>query len=241
MKENLFMKWIRFSFCLLTVVSCSEEIGQIKDVNPETVYFDYSVNQNKDGEAEYIFRYRFAGANGTTLFLNPPSEIRFDGQVIKSDSSNTMGVYYGYKLPASQANGKHFIDFKAYDGKHYKQNIEWHTVKVPGSLNAFLVRGVDMDLPLSGSLSGDHIQVLMSDTASLTDDVELDLPISNGQITIPGNTLTTLADGPVQISLFRYFDIPMKSLTAEGGLFQAYQDIALIDTKLGEAPPIADY
>jgi hypothetical protein len=231
------------SFLLINLflVSCSEEIGQIKDVNPETVYFDYSVNQNKDGEAEYIFRYRFAGVYGTTLLLNPPSEVRFDGQLLKPDSSNKMGVYYMCTLPASQVNGKHFINFKAYDGKYYRQSVEWHTVKVPSSLNAFVVRGVDMDLPLSGSLSGDHIQVLMSDTASHTDDVELDLPVSNGQITIPGNTLTTLADGPVQISLSRYFDIPMKSLTAEGGRFQAYQDIALIDTKLGEAPPIADY
>src|SRR5689334_16427648 len=96
---------------LLIFSSCtSNEIGNAKDVNPETIYFDYRVWGDED--AGYIttrLQYRFAGPNGTTLLLENPSKTELDGIAIKADSSKMSGAYYEVTKPVKEFTGQHAI------------------------------------------------------------------------------------------------------------------------------------
>mgnify|MGYP001588509514 FL=1 len=85
--NRLFLLLLTSSF--LVFCSCnSNEIGKEKDVDPESIYFDYQVKgEEGDDHVTVLLQYRFAGENGTTLTIDEPGKVEFDGEVIKVDSS----------------------------------------------------------------------------------------------------------------------------------------------------------
>ncbi|MEP6677542.1 MAG: hypothetical protein ABJA78_20440, partial [Ferruginibacter sp.] len=90
----------RLNFFLLTVIiisaaSCSsDEIGNSKDVSPDTIYQQYSITYNEsESSADIFVQFRFGGSKGTTLVLNEPSSIQFDGTMIKVDSGGYKGAW----------------------------------------------------------------------------------------------------------------------------------------------------
>ncbi|MBK5271605.1 MAG: hypothetical protein JJE22_11400, partial [Bacteroidia bacterium] len=86
---------------ILFLFSCSSnEIGGSKDVNPETIWFDYQVwGEEGHDNMTVMLQYRFAGENGTTLVLDEPSKVELDGEIIKADSSKITGAYYEMVKP----------------------------------------------------------------------------------------------------------------------------------------------
>lgn len=81
------------SACIFSACS-SNEIGESKDVAQDKIYQSYSVSYS-DGNtnAEIFCQFRFAGSNGTTLVLNSPSQLQFDGEKINVDSSAGSGAF----------------------------------------------------------------------------------------------------------------------------------------------------
>src|SRR5215813_15531708 len=121
------MRLLFLLFAVTLIASCtSNEIGNSKDVNPESIYFDYRIWGDED--AGYItarLQYRFAGPNGTTLLLENPSKAEFDGVAIKADSSKMNGAYYEVTKPVKEFAGKHTIVFTDRDGKQYKEEFNF--------------------------------------------------------------------------------------------------------------------
>jgi len=76
-------------FICTSLLACtSNEIGNSKDVNPDTIWFDYRIS-GEEGKEEVttMLQFRFGGENGTTLVLNEPAGVELDGARIKGDSS----------------------------------------------------------------------------------------------------------------------------------------------------------
>ena len=96
----------------VALFSCSSnEIGGSKDVNPETIYFDYKVcGEEGDEDVTVMLQYRFAGQNGTTLVLEDSAKVELDGQLIRVDSSKMTGAFYEVIRPAKDFIGKRFGD-----------------------------------------------------------------------------------------------------------------------------------
>src|SRR5687768_9510183 len=100
--------------CLISIVflfSCtSNEIGNIKDVNPEAVFFDYEIWAEEGKEDVTVnLQYRMGGKNGTTLVLEEPSKVMLDGEQLKVDSAKVTGAYYEVQRPIMSFPGKHSI------------------------------------------------------------------------------------------------------------------------------------
>src|SRR6478735_6391121 len=95
------------------IFSCSSnEIGNSKDVNPETIYLDYEIYyDNGDDSVSCYLQYRFAGENGTTLVLNSPAGVSIDGNNIPVDSNNISGAFYLKNFYAKNFTGKHNITY----------------------------------------------------------------------------------------------------------------------------------
>src|SRR4026208_282257 len=81
---------------ILILTACnSNEIGSSKDVNPETIYFDYKLwGEEGNDDITLMLQYRYGGKNGTTLVLGEPSKVELDGELIPADSSNMTGAFY---------------------------------------------------------------------------------------------------------------------------------------------------
>src|SRR5437764_14568979 len=93
--------------------SCtSNEIGNSKDVNPESIYFDYKVRgDERDSSVTLYLQYRMGGPNGTTLIMSPPEKVQLDSEVIPVDSARLTGAYYEIQKPSQSFAGRHSILF----------------------------------------------------------------------------------------------------------------------------------
>jgi hypothetical protein len=205
------------SFIFLVLQSCqSSEIGNSKDVNPETIYRSYTISYTEGSDmVRCVCQCRFAGQNGTTLVLNSPSDFRLDGDNLFVDSSVIDGAYYYIERRAEGFEGKHNLVYTDINGKPYAQHFNFTEVKctgLPGQTTA-----TDIPVTFSGLKDGNIIHVELHDTSSATEDVSRLDTISNNQIIIRGKDLARLKSGPVNMEFYIDENTPLESPAKEGG------------------------
>jgi hypothetical protein len=211
----LFFSIIALSFFFS---SCSSnEIGNSKDVNPETIYFDYQVTgEEGNDDITVMLQYRFGGENGTTLVLEEPSKVELDGQVIKTDSSRMTGAFYEVIRPIKDFAGKHSIVFTDINKKQYREEFSFQPVTLRTSIPAIIERG-DLVFELDGLNKEDYVRVLLNDTAFASNGINRVDTVKNGRVMISKADLKNLVDGPVRLELYKEDEKPVKNGTYEGG------------------------
>ncbi|MBI5856573.1 MAG: hypothetical protein HZB42_02885 [Sphingobacteriales bacterium] len=206
-------------FCFLSFNSCTNnEIGNVRDVNPEAIYFDYRIwGEEGNDHVTIKLQYRFGGENGTTLLLEEPSKVELDGEMIKADSSSFSGVYYEVQKPVSSFSGKHTIVFTDMNKKQYKENFFFQ----PLSLESELPDTIEKDkllLKLKGIDPPENIRLLVTDTSFTGEGINrLDTVYKDGLLVIKKGEIEELAPGPVQMEIIKEYDKPVKNGTGEGG------------------------
>ncbi len=198
---------ISASLIFLFVSCTSNEIGNSKDVNPESIYFDYRVWGDED--AGYItvrLQYRFAGPNGTTLLLENPSKAELDGVAIKADSSKMNGAYYEVTKPVKDLVGQHTIVFTDLNGKQYKEEFSFQPLGLKTNIPKIVNRG-DLAFELDGLAPKDFI----------SEGIERIDPVKNGRIRISKAELENLVNGPIHLEFTREDEKRVKNGTKEGG------------------------
>ncbi len=114
-----------FLLCGLLASCASNEIGQSRDVAPESVYQGYLVDHDeKLGRTVITAQFRFAGEAGTTLVLNPPSVYQLNGQPVAVDSSSLSGAYYRVEVPAREAKALYRFRYVGHNGQEYLNTAE---------------------------------------------------------------------------------------------------------------------
>lgn len=206
------------SVLLLTISSCtSNEIGNSKDVNPETIWFDYRIwGQEGTDEVTVKLQYRFAGETGTTLVLTEPSKVELDGRAVPVDSSKYAGAYYEMQEPVDSFKGKHTIVFTDVNKKQYKEEFHFHPMALRTKIPASLTRS-DLVFELDGLEPVDYVRVLLSDTSSKSEGINRVDTVKNGRLHLSKSQLGSLVNGPITLELIRESEKPVKSSTAEGG------------------------
>jgi hypothetical protein len=198
--------------------SCnSNEIGGSKDVNPESIYFDYKITgeEGKD-DITVMLQYRFAGANGTTLVLDEPSKVELDGQAIRVDSSRMTGAYYEVLKPLKEFTGKHSIVFTDLDKKQYKEEFSFQPITLRAKLPESIKRD-DLIFELDGLEPVDYVRVLLTDTSFASDGINRVDTVKNGRVMISKEDLEKVVNGPVHLELYKEVEKPLKERTREGG------------------------
>lgn len=199
-------------------ISCnSNEIGKEKDVDPESIYFDYQVRgEEGDDNVTVLLQYRFAGENGTTLTIDEPGKVEMDGEIIEVDSSKITGAYYELQRPVSTFEGKHRISFTNREGKKYTEEFVFGTLSLTPSVPDTIQRG-PIVFQLNGLAATDKVRVLMTDTSFHSEGVNRLETVRNGQIVIDESDLLNLANGPIQLQLIKETEHQVKNGTMEGG------------------------
>lgn len=229
--KNAFMKtslatFIICSSIIFSVVACSsDEIGNSKDVNPETVYMDYAVNYSQgDDSVNCLLQYRFAGEDGTTLVLSHPSNVAIDGKEIPVDSAAFSGAYYEKKFAAKHFDGEHTIAFTDVNGTIHQEQFNFSHISCSDQIPASIGKE-DWVIPFEGVSPGDVINVNISDTASATEDISINSEPGSNKLTVTGQQLEQLRNGPLQVKIYKSQLIPLLQPTKEGGKFIINYDI----------------
>jgi hypothetical protein len=208
---------ISVSLFLLLISCTSNEIGNSKDVNPESIYFDYKIwGDEESADVTVKLQYRFAGANGTTLLLKDPSKVDLDGVTIKADSSKMNGAYYEVSKPVKVFTGKHAIVFTDINGKKYKEEFSFKPISLKTKIPAVIKRG-DLLIELEGLAPQDYVNVMLSDTASFSEGISRIDTVRNGRIVISKADLKSLENGPIHFEISKEDEKWIKSRTKEGG------------------------
>jgi len=207
------------------MTSCtSNEIGNSKDVNPDAVFFDYTVLADEEGENVTVnLQYRMGGKNGTTLVLDEPSKVLLDGEQLKADSAKVTGAYYEVQKPIALFAGKHTISFTDLDKKEYNEEFEFAPFTIEPTIPATMNRG-DLVFTFKGLEPVDVLSVTLTDTSFQSTDITNDIDtVRNGRLVISASRLSVLVNGPVNVQFYKEAEKPIKSATKEGGkLYMRY-------------------
>lgn len=210
----------------LFIVSCtgnfncnsnSNEIRNSKDVKPDAVFFDYSIRA-EEGKDEVIVKlqYRMGGPNGTTLILDEPSKVEFDGEKLPLDSAKLTGAYYEVLKSLPSFTGKHTIVFTDLNKKQYKEEFEFAPFTIDPPVPASVTRG-ELAFDLKGLDSLDFIRVVLTDTSFYSDDINEIDTVRNGKVIISAERLARLENGPIILEFYKEIEKPVENGTREGG------------------------
>lgn len=228
-----FKRFFPLTGLLLALACTSNEIGNSKDVAPETVYQQYHIRYNESvGNVELRAQFRFGGINGTTLVLNSPSGIQLDGQAIKVDSSKFGGAFYELSQPSSQFVGNHRFVFTDIKGKKYENGFAFLPVKLtsmPGSAS----KQQNLTLSFDGSTlkPGDRIEVSSSATDS-TFSITHEVVGNQYNVQIPAAQLARQKGEKLMLDIHVERSIPLQQLTNEGGEMEYRQQLKTVKLKL---------
>jgi hypothetical protein len=215
------MRWIFALFLLFPVVflSCnSNEIGNGKDVDPQTIFFDYKIwGEEGDEDLTVMLQYRFAGPGGTTLVLEEPSKVELDGIIIPADSSKMTGAFYEVIRPVNNFKGKHTIVFIDMNKKKYEETFEFQPLVLKTEIPPQLTRN-NLMLELEGVGTDEEVRLILSDTSN-GDGINKLQNIRGGKLFISREDLGQLVNGPVHLEIFKEVERPVKNGTLEGGRF----------------------
>lgn len=195
----------------------NDEIGNSRDVNPDAVFFDYTI-WGEEGREEVTVKlqYRMGGPNGTTLILDEPSKVELDGEPLKLDSAKLTGAYYEIQKPLAGFSGKHSIVFTDVNKKVHKEEFEFIPFTISPKIPDTLKRG-ELVFNLEGLKPADYIRVVLTDTSFYSEDINEMDSVRNGVLRVSAEKLSALKSGPINLEFFKEIERPVKNKTREGG------------------------
>jgi hypothetical protein len=215
----------------------SNEIGNSKDVAQESIYQQYSVSYTEgDEKAEIYTQFRFGGKNGTTLLLNNPSGISFDGTTIKVDSSDLGGAFYQMSKPVSGFYGKHHFVFTDISNKKFDNDFVFEKLslaKVPAA--AAKSAPLQLQFDSVGLKSGDEITVSSNSTDSAFS-VTKTIGANDFAVTIPAEDLKKQTGKELKLDISLSRNVPLQQNTREGGELYIHYKLKPVTISLTNQP-----
>jgi len=228
-----YLSLIAFLATVMISSCASNEIGQSKDINQETIYQQYDVDYSEsDNKIEVVAQFRFAGVNGTTLVLNEPSKFECDGKTLGVDSSDFAGAFYKQEITGASATGTHRLVFTDIARKKFENSFtieDFRLTDVPAAIGKSAPVLIHFEaLPLKGS---DNIELRAGGTdSSFT--ISHAATDSGNVLVIPIEQLKRQKGKEISLSATLYRNIELKEQAREGGLIQLTQKTRSIRVKL---------
>ncbi|MBL0181660.1 MAG: hypothetical protein IPP96_04885 [Chitinophagaceae bacterium] len=228
-KKSLFTSLV---LAATTLTACSSnEIGDSKDVNQDKIYMDYFISHEEgDENVDVTCQFRFAGNAGTTLVLNDSSNVAFDGEKLKVDSSTTGGAYYSTHKPVSSFYGRHIISFTNTHGKRFDNEFIFSPFTLTGT-GKETGRKKDLTITYQSAplTAADHVEVYSTNTDS---SFHFSQPGPDTGLVIPEKELKRQKAKTLAIACKLYREIDLKQSTSEGGSIRIQQELKPVKIKL---------
>jgi hypothetical protein len=210
--------YLVFSCCVmvLSVACVSNYREKHKEINADAIYFDYNIVGDEENNIITVkLQYRIGGPHGWTWLIPNQGKVEFDGETIEPDSSKRNGVWYEVNSSLDEFEGQHIIVFTN-SGKAYKEVFDFYPMSLKTKVPAVIKRG-DLVFEFDGLNSGDHIRVLLTDTAFYSRGIDRVDTVRDGRISISRSDLDNVTDGPVTIEFYRESQKELRETTIKGG------------------------
>ena len=229
-KNKMFIAFIVLVFGLIACTS--NEIGESKDVAQEKIYQEYYITHAEGNNyAEVTCQYRFGGKNGTTLVLNNPSQVSFDGEKLAVDSNDVRGAFYKIVKPLTTFYGKHNIAFTNIDKKNYENGFSFDSFRViiPAMANAN--KALEIKFETSSLNPDDYIEIRTTDSDSSFAISHYGKDAGN-LIVIPAEEMKRQKAKTIELEATLFKSIPLQQNTTEGGKMELTYSLKPTKVKL---------
>jgi len=214
----------------------SNEVGDSKDVAQDKIYQQYSVGYTEGDEKVNVYaQFRFAGRNGTTLVLNKPSQLSFDGKPIGVDSSKASGAYYQLYEPVSGFYGKHHFVFTDINSRKFDNDFTFDNFKLVNIPAAAVSKkqALDLGFETAALQADDYIEVSTNGSdSSFT--VRHDAKDGANKLSIPAKELMRQKGKELRLEAILYRKVPLQQNTAEGGTLDIRYTLRPVTIRLAE-------
>jgi hypothetical protein len=213
---------MRFLPALVTLTmmfsSCLDKDNEKQNgYQPDNVYHDYRIS-GEEGKEEVtiVLQHRLGGREEEPTFLEE-SKLSLDGMELKADSAKLAGTFYEVQRPAAGFPGKHTIHFTDNRGNEHKTAFTYQPFSLAEELpekiskKPFTIRLKDF------SAEPTPVQLVMVDTSFESKDINEEVIVKNGELTITEGRLINLALGPVTLELHYEKEIPLRGFSKKGG------------------------
>ena len=212
---------VSFTLLALFTACSSNEIGESKDVAQDKIYQNYHINYTEGNtNAEIFCQFRFAGNNGTTLVLNNPSQVQFDGEKLNVDSSTGGGAYYRAYKPANDFFGNHSFTFINTDSKKFENDFIFNSFKLI-NIPATISKNQDFNLTFeTANLQSDDIIEIEASNTDSSFSITHNATDSGNFIIISAKELHRQKGNELTLEATLYRKIALQQNTAEGGVIE---------------------
>lgn len=193
--------------CLIfLLVSCADEPNAetVEGFRPGSLYQNFQV-WGEEGREDVTVRLQFheGSRNGDAILLDEPGTVYLDDVLLPADSTKFNGVFYEISLPLSEFTGSHTIRFTGPDGKEYKEEFSFSPFSLVKDIPAEIKRK-PFDLQLQNFGKGsEFVRLVMVDTAMQSADVNEDILVEDGRVSISDEHLANLTEGPVYLEIYK--------------------------------------
>jgi hypothetical protein len=198
-------------------VSCTPgEPGEGREINPNSVYFDYKISgEEEKGEVSVMLQYKLGDNNGANLMMEG-SHVALDGEVLEADSAGLTGAYYEIRIPVEEFKGKHTITYTDAAGKEYIEEFEYTPFTLAATLPETLSRE-NLAIQLEGMKDEEALLIVLTDTSFHTNDINRIDTARKGLLKISREDLQEIRNGPVALEINKIEERPIKKGTMVGG------------------------
>jgi hypothetical protein len=240
MKKSLFFTCVLAAIAIVFNACASNEIGNSKDVTPQTIYQGYDITYKEGEEKVKVFaQFRFAGQNGTTLVLSKPSSIAFDGQGLTVDSSAVTGAYYEALYPIAGFYGKHQFSYTDINVIKTQHVFNFQQFKLTG-LPAIAYKNQPLQIPFDAAdLGPDDYLEINSEKSDSTFTITFTALDTSHFIQIPAKELQRQKADNLMLSITLFKKIPLQNPTKEGGFIMIEYYLKPVTIKLENFVPVA--
>ena len=234
MNSNQLKSLFYFFFLMVLTGSCaSNEIGESRDVNQETIYQQYRVEYDEnDKKASLFAQFRFAGEKGTTLILSDPSKLEFNTAVVKVDSSDFSGAFYRLEFPREKVMGRHTLVYTDLNQKKYENTFSidsFYLLDVPATISKKAPALIRFKAP---ALQQDDYIELDSEGTDSSFSVKKTSANPGEYITIPVAELQRQTKSEIWVVPTLYRTTRLQQQTKEGGEIITRQTLRPVQLKL---------
>lgn len=216
------MKLLFPLFCLFfLLIACSDERVDITDeemASPGSFYQNFQV-WGEEGREDVTIRLQFheGNRNGNAVMIEGAGTVYLDDVPLSADSTKFNGVFYEISVPVADFTGNHTIRFTGPGGKEYREEFSFSPFSlvndIPDEINR---KPFDLQLRNFGNES-DFVRLVMVDTAMESADVNEDVLVQEGKLSITEEHFANLTEGPIYLEIYREQEQLVRNEAKGGG------------------------
>ena len=203
---------------VLLLFSCTNTDRKTEEGTASSpLFFHYEVSGDEElGFMTIKLQYLKDGEQGNPVSLDE-QQVKFDGAFLTEQRTKRGGPYYEVSLPLDSFSGRHVVEFMYADDQPLRDEFEFSLFSLAAPIPDTVYRG-NLEIPLKGLKDGARVHILLTDTSFYSKGIDRVDTVESGRVTLSGNDLKEVSNGPVQLELYQEEEQPVNKGKIHGGL-----------------------